>query len=240
MKKLIGLFIVLVIPIMVAVGSLADPDETFPFYEGEQLVFDVYYKTLKLGSSKLTFHGERELDGKSFYYITFLTNVPGFEDDEEIYAYKGSFLPYRILRNIKRGGEFPIKICEDYDQKAYKVEINEKGTLFSKKRTITKEQPIHNPILLTYLYRTRVNPERCKISIPMSDFDVIAEGKKTVMTDSGERSAYIFRGEPSKFTFWLSADEDRVPLKIIGQSVLDYRLVLVNVKNVALLPSSKE
>jgi len=240
MKKLIGLFIVLAISIMAATGSPADLDETLPFYEGEQLEFDVYYKALKLGSSKLTFHGEKELDGKNLYYITFRTNVPGFQDEEEIYAYKGSFLPYRILRDIKRGGAFPIKICEDYDQKSYKVDIEEKGTLLTKRQTITKDCPIHNALLLTYLYRTRLNPERCKVSIPMLDFDIVSEGKKTVMTDAGERSAYIFTGEPSKFTFWLSADENRVPLKITGHSMLEYSLVLVNVKNVALLSSPKE
>ncbi|MFH1753212.1 MAG: hypothetical protein ABH875_03420 [Candidatus Omnitrophota bacterium] len=224
-------------PLLVADTPTVDEVQPLPFYDGEQLVFDVYYKALKIGNSKLTFHGERELDGESFYYITFNTNAPAFKDDEEIYAYKGSFLPYRILRNIKRGGAFPIKIYEEYDQESFEVIIKEKGTILSKTRTIKKGQPIHNALLLTYLYRTMVNPERRRISIPMSDFDIVSEGERTVMTGQGERLAHIFTGEPSKFTFWLSADDDMVPLKIVGHNMLDYSFVLVNVENVAQLSS---
>jgi hypothetical protein len=243
MKTLTVMLIFVTVMCSLALPCCADPDLTLPFSEGEELVFDIYYKKVKLGKSTLTFHGEKKIDGIDLYLITFCTDVPGFSDKEEIYAYKETFLPYRIVRKIKRGGAFPIKIWEDYDQESFKVDIKERGTILTKKRTIQKERPIYNPLLLTYLYRTKpftVNPTKLKISIPMSDFDVVAKGKEMVTTCLGKRLAYVFKGEPSKFTFWLSADKEKIPVKIKGHNLLDYCFMIKTVRNILTPDLSRE
>jgi len=207
-----------------------------PFVAGEELVFDVLYKQVKLGEATLTFHGDSHLDGKDFYYVTFVTKVPGFDDTEEIYAYKDTFLPYKITRSIKRGGYFPLKITEDYDQKKHEVHIRRVGMLVAMGDTIRKSGPIHNPLLLTYYYRMQSLsslPASYPVSIPKADFEIVLKGKQFVKTKLGGRVVYVFKGEPSKFTFWLTADEKKLPVEIRGHNLFDYSFVIKSVGNSA-------
>lgn len=234
MKKLSRLLFLIILVLGLMMPVQAEPSLNLPFSEGEELIYDVYYKKMKLGTSKLTFNGVKSIDGEDFYHVTFYTEVPGFKDTEEIYAYKDTFLPFIISRNIKRLGAFPMNIEERYDQEAFTVDIKNKGIFRSKKQTIRKDGPIYNALLLTYYYRAKPDIEglpRQKISLPMADFEIILKGEEIVSTKAGDRLAYVFAGEPSKFTFWLSRDEKRIPVKIKGHSVLDYSLVLNSVSS---------
>jgi len=203
-------------------------------FTGERLVYDVYFKKLKLGTSVLTFHGEEQIEGQDVYHITFLTKAPTFTDREEIYAYKGSFLPYRVFRNIKRLGSFSTKITEEYDQEAFKVKIKKKGSFLSKELTIEKEAPISNAILLPYYYRLKkdvTENETFKVNLPTVDFDVALKGEDTISTSLGEYPVHVFTSVPRKFTFWLSADDKRIPIKIEGHNSLGYSLVIKSIEN---------
>lgn len=203
------------------------------FLEGERLVYDVYYKKLKIGESVLVFHGEKEMDGIPTYHITFSTTLPGFQDMEDIYAYKETFLPLRVNRSIKRATLFPLKVQEEYDQSAYNVRIKQQGRLLSKEFTIQKDAPIHNTILLPYYYRTKpliVEGEKIKITLPTADYEIFLEEKKAVTIPSGEYSVYVFKSDPPKFTFWLSTDEKKIPVKVEGHTALGYSLILRSIE----------
>jgi len=210
---------------------------SLPFHKGEELIYDIYYKKLKIGKSVLVFHGEKKIDGKDFYYITFSTKLPGFEDAEDIYADKETFLPFRIFRYIRRAGVFCTRITEEYDQEAFKVKIEKWGRLqVSKRITIEKDVPIQNAILLPYHYRTKpvmAENQEFRISFPTADFDMIFKGKETIKTGLGEHPAYVFTSIPEKFTFWLSVDKKKIPLKIAGYNVAGYALVIRSIKNAA-------
>jgi len=203
------------------------------FLEGERLVYDVYYKKLKIGESVLVFHGEKEIDGIPTYHITFSTTLPGFEDIEDIYAYKETFLPLRVNRSIKRATLFPLKVQEEYDQNAYSVRIKQQGRFLSKEFTIQKGAPIHNAILLPYYYRTKqhiAEGEKIKITLPTADYEIFLEEKKVVTIPSGEYSVYVFESDPPKFTFWLSTDEKKIPVKVEGHTALGYSLILKSIE----------
>ncbi len=210
---------------------------SLPFHKGEELIYDIYYKKVKIGESVLIFHGERKIDGKDVYYITFSTKLPGFEDTEDIYADKETFLPFKVLRCIRRMGAFCTRITEEYDQEAFKVKIKKRGRLpFSKRITIEKDALIQNAILLPYYYRTKplmAENQEFKITFPTADFDMIFKGKETIRTGLGKHLAYVFTSIPEKFTFWLSADKKRIPLKIKGYNVGGYALVIRSVKDMA-------
>ncbi len=202
---------------------------SLPFSEGEQLIYDVYYKKLKVGKSILTFHGEKVIDGKNAYHITFSTKVPGLKDVEEIYADQQTFLPLRVLRQIDQIGSFRTTINEEYDQKAFQVRIKKQGKFLSKKFTIQKKAPIHNAILLPYYYRAKpaiANDQKFKVTLPTADFDVVFKGEETISTYLGEYSTYVFSSVPAKFTFWLSVDKKRIPLKIKSLTVQGYSLII--------------
>jgi hypothetical protein len=200
-----------------------------PFKSGEELVYNIYCKKIKVGKSVLTFHGDEVIDGREVYHITFTTEISMLKDTEEIYAHKDTFLPFRINRTIRRGGYFPTRIEEEYDQEAYGIKIKKKGNLFTQNSCIVRQGPISNAILLTYFYRSK--PDISKIDtykaiLPTTDFNIVMKGTETLLTCFGERAAYVFKGDPPKFTFWLCADEKRIPLKMESHTIVDYTFIL--------------
>ena len=203
-----------------------------PFRKGERLTYEVRCKNLKVGKSILTFHGEKDLGDKKVYHITFYTNIPSFNDTEELYADKKSFLPVEVHRSIKKRFGFNDRIKEIYDQENFRVDIENKSKLRSKRLSLQKDFPIHNAILLTYYYRTQPDfseVNRFKISLPTVDFEVMFSGIETIQTPLGERRAYCFTSEPPKFKFWLSVDEKRIPLKIHNPGKLGYSLIIKSI-----------
>lgn len=216
-------------------GECTSVSAVLPFSPGEKLNYDVYFKRIHIGTAVLTFHGEKMLDDKIFYHISFDTDVGLFKDRETIYAERNTFLPYRVLRRINQIGTFPYSIREEYDQNAFRVRIRKKGKFLSKKITIQKKAPIHNPILLPYYYRTLpfIRPEeRIRVSLPLADFDVILKEEEVISTPLGEHKAYVFTSVPERFKFWLSTDEERIPLKLEGVAGIGYSLVINSVERV--------
>ena len=210
-------------------------DTTLPFEEGETLVYDVYYAGLKAGQSTLKFHGEKTFNGGSAYYITFVTELPFFKDHEDIYAEKGSFLPLKISRRIeKMGGLSAEEIEEEYDQAGFKVNIKKKGAFSTNKTTIEKNSPIYNAILLTYFCRANpgmANKDAFKIVLPTQEFNIRVSGEDKIETPSGQYLVDVFTSEPSKFTFYLSKDKERLPVKITSHTTLNYTMILNSRKN---------
>jgi hypothetical protein len=207
-----------------------EEDEKLPFEEGEMLVYDVYSAGVKTGQSILTFHGERPLNGVSVYYMTFVTELFFFKDYEDIYAAKDSFLPIKINRKIEKMGGFSTEeIEEEYDQLVFSVAIKKKGVFSTNKTVIRKDSHIYNAILLTYL--CRANPEIAykddfKAVLPTQEFSIRVSGSDTISTPSGQYAVDVFTSSPSKFTFYLSKDEDRLPVKITSSTALNYTMIL--------------
>jgi len=210
-------------------------DIILPFKEGESLVYDVYSAGLKAGQSVLTFYGEKCFNGDSVYYITFVTELPFFKDYEEIYAAKGSFLPVKIKRIIEKiGGLSTEEIDEEYDQVDFRVTIKKKGAFSTNKTTIQKDGPIYNAVLLTYL--CRANPDKAnkgdfKAILPTQEFNIRVSGTDTVETPLGQYPVDVFTSQPSKFTFYLSKDKERLPVKITSHTTLNYTMILNSRKN---------
>ena len=203
-----------------------------PFESGEQFTYEVRYKGAKIGRSTLIFQGERPLDDKKVYHVTFNTNVPSLKDREEIYADPDTFLPIEVHRVIKKKIGFDDKIKEVYDQENFRVDISSKSKLRTKEFSIEKDSPIHNAILLVYYYRVKKDfdkNEKLKINLPTLDFEVAFSGIETIKTKLGEHRAYVFTSEPPKFEFWLSADEKRIPLKIKNPGSMGYSMILKSI-----------
>jgi len=202
---------------------------SLPFKEGESFTYEVRYSGLKIGKSILTFNGEKELNGRKVYHITFFTKIPSLKDTEEIYADKDTFLPIEVHRKIKKKIGFSDNVVEKYDQVNFKVDIKQKSKLRSRNFSIQKDSPVHNAILLAYFYRVKKafnENERTKIALPTVDFDVMFSGIEAIKTPMGEYRAYVFTSEPPRFRLWLSADEKRIPLKIKNPGTLGYSLVI--------------
>jgi hypothetical protein len=230
LEKLTNVLNGISIPILHKEVSEKTDDFEPMFLKGEQLKYDVYYAGLKAGESVLTFYGERDLNGEAVYYITFSTELPFFKDYEDIYASKGTFLPVKINRKIiKLGGLSTEHIEERYDQDNFTVSISKGRNGPENNILITKDAPIHNAILLPYYYRA--NPHISgkgvlKILLPTQEFNIKVSGQEEIETPSGKYLADVFASEPSKFTFYLSKDSERLPLKITSHTALNYTLIL--------------
>ena len=200
-----------------------------PFKEGEELVYDVYSAGIMVGKSFLVFHGEEEYEGRRVFHITFSTELPFFKDYEEIYAEENTFLPLKVERRIEKFGGFYETIVEKYNQVDFIIDITKKSNFSSDAIAIRKYSPVYNAILLTYY--CRANPEiagkaNFKITLPTADFDINMSGEETVNAPSGTYSTDVFSSTPPKFTFYLSKDKDRLPVKIVGHAALNYSMVL--------------
>jgi hypothetical protein len=206
---------------------------SLPFKIGERLIYEVRYKNIAIGESILTFHGERKLQDKNVYYVTFSTKVPSFKDEEELYADINTFLPVEVRRKIKKTVGFDDRITEQYDQSNFKVDIKNRSKLRKKNTSIQKSSPLHNSILLTYYYRTIKDfkkGELLNMNLPTISLDVSFHAVEEVGVPLGKFSAYVFTSNPPKFKLWLSQDEKRLPLKIENPGTLGYSLVLKEVQ----------
>lgn len=206
-----------------------------PFTRGEQFTYTVNYKSLPLGTSVLTFNGEKELEGHPAYEVSFVTNMPTIKDSELIYADTKSFLPLRVTRHIEKVANFPTHIVETYNQKKFNVTIKKEGKFLSKTFTIRKEMPIHNAILLTYYYRT-LDPieadHSMEVSLPTARFQITYEGTEEIRTGIGTYQAHVFSSIPPKFKVWLSTDARRIPLKIENAGTMTgYSLILSSMES---------
>lgn len=214
--------------------SVADnKDLTPPFKDGERLTYEVRYNGVKVGRSILTFNGEKDMDGKPIYHITFFTKIPSLKDTEEIYADKNTFLPIEVHRKIKKKIGFSNTVVEKYDQEKFKVDIFSRSKLRSKNFSIQKHAPIHNALLLPYYYRVKESfdeNEKIKVTLPTMDFEVMFKGMETIKTPLGEYESYVFTSAPPKFKLWLSADKKRIPLKIKNPGTLGYSLIIKSIE----------
>ena len=202
------------------------------FSKGEKLTYQMRYKAVRVGKSILTFHGEKDMGDRKVYHITFSTRLAALTDYEDLYADKDTFLPLLVNRTIKKFGTFTTKIKETYNQDDFRVDISKKSLLGSEEFSIEKDSVLHNAILLTYYYRSKKSfsgDENAKISLPTADFEITFQGTETIETPIGDYNAYIFSSSPSKFKFWLSTDDDRIPLKIENPTQLGYSLIIEDI-----------
>lgn len=201
-----------------------------PFSKGEAFSYGVKYKGINAGRSTLIFHGEEQLGNRDVYHITFSTRVGIVTDKEELFADRETFLPVEVHRLFKKFGTFTENIIERYNQKDFRVDIEKKTRFRLRNISIKKDSPIHNAILLTYLYRAKdafVKGERHKITLPSAEFEVTFDGIETVKTPLGDFSAYRFSSSPYNFQFWLGIDEKKLPLKIENPGrMMEYSLEL--------------
>jgi len=204
-------------------------DETapaeLPLPAGERFEYRVIFKGIRLGQAVMTFLGPVERDGRTLYHVRFETRVPSLHDVEDIYAEPGTWLPVLVDRDIKKfiGGE---KLFEIYDQDNAEVRIRREN---GEELVISKNEPLHNPILLTYFFRTRDEKDFARpldVSLPRMDLTIEYKGVESVETLAGTEEAYHFSSRGGEFDFWLSTGPRRIPLKIEQPGMMGYSLVL--------------
>jgi hypothetical protein len=186
----------------------------------------IYYNIKPVGACVYQDFGPVEYRGSKANLIVFTTNMPGFEDKEVIFSETETRLPIFVNRDISLLFR-KEHITEEYSSRDFSLKV----TKFQKGREVDeyflkKNGPLQNAILLPFSLRDAPELKIGSIFnvILLKEFEVKVESVEDVVVPAGKFKAYHFTSSPNKFEIWISADNDKLPVKIKGLGALPYVL----------------
>lgn len=211
------------------------------FGDGEWFKFRMSYSGwLKAGEATLNVD-EKKLNGKTVFHVVGKGKTTGLanaffkvRDRYESYFDKETGVPYRFIRKIDEGGHTKdIEI--NFDQKNRKAEVFNKKK--KKVKTITTEQDVQDMVSMYYYLRNNIEiaslrkGDEIKTNMFFDEenygFKLKYLGKETIKVDINGSDVkvktlkfrpYVMAGrvfkEEESLTLWISADKNKIPLKI--------------------------
>lgn len=217
--------------------SFAQEDATSAYQAGEWFKFKMSYSGfLKAGNATLTVK-EANLDGKPVYHVVGKGWTTGaikwffkVKDKYESYFDKTTGLPYKFIRKIDEGGHTKdIEI--DFDHSNSKALVNNKK--HKKQSVVAIEQNVQDMVSAFYYLRNNYDTKSIKVGDIVSlnmffdednfNFKLKYLGRETISTPFGKIKTLKFRPyvmagrvfkEQESLTLWVSADENKIPLKV--------------------------
>ncbi|MGM5469323.1 DUF3108 domain-containing protein [Flavobacteriaceae bacterium LMO-SS05] len=207
------------------------------FQDGEWFKFEMSYSGFfKAGNATLEVK-ESTYKGKPVYHVVGKGWTTGpikwffkVKDRYESYFDKLTGLPYKSIRQIDEGGHTKdIEI--EYDQSNRKAIVTNKK--HKTEQTFATEKNVQDMVSAFYYLRNNYKTETIKegdvVSLNMFfdeenfEFRLKFLGRETIKTNFGKVNTLIFRPyvmagrvfkEQESLTLWVSADENKIPLKI--------------------------
>lgn len=207
------------------------------FQEGEWFKFKMSYSGwLKAGNATLEVKST-QLNSKEVYHVVGKGWTTGaikwffkVKDRYESYFDKTTGLPYKFIRDIDEGGH--TKNLEiEFDQPARKAHVNNKK--HKTKATYATEKDVQDMVSAFYYLRNNYDTNNIKdgdeVKLNMFfdeenyEFKLKFLGRETIKTEFGKINTLIFRPyvmagrvfkEQESLTLWVSADENKIPLRI--------------------------
>jgi len=199
-----------------------------PDYAGEKIIYDVKLGKLYLGKARFNNLANVQLDGRFLSVMTMETKLTQFTDTEKIYSDPETLLPIRVERDILKWLAHE-NITEDYDQNNFIVTIIKNKGAGQEKLLIKKDAPIHNAVLLPYYVRRIPRLEVGRIiiaNLPTRRLEIKLVSIENIKVPAGTFKAYHFKSTPKQIEIWISIDERRIPLKIQGNGLFGYSMVM--------------
>lgn len=190
----------------------------FPFRKGEVIDYDVKLYNFRIGRAQLSYQGMVVKDKVETILITLLTDVANFHGLDKIYANLNTFNPLWVLRDITFFGK-QESIIEDYSLKPNSVTITKFKAEKETARIITSDEYLQHVIASIYHYRRLEDFDIGKefsLNLPLKKLKLKVIRIEEVRVPAGNFKAFYIESKPNKFKVWLSADEKRIPLKIVG------------------------
>lgn len=215
--------------------SLAQDDSAFQ--EGEWFKFKMSYSGwLKAGNATLAVN-ETNLDGREVFHVVGKGWTTGaikwffkVKDRYESYFDAKTGLPYKFIRKIDEGGHTKnIEIA--FNQEARKAEVNNKKR--KKISTVATEADVQDMVSAFYYLRNNYDTDKIeegdevKLNMFFDEENYVFRlkflGRETIKTKFGRVKTLKFRPyvmagrvfkEQESLTLWVSADENKIPLKI--------------------------
>lgn len=211
------------------------------FQDGEWFKFRMSYSGwFKAGEATLNVK-EKKLNGKSVYHVVGKGKTTGLvnaffkvRDRYESYFDTETILPYKFIRKIDEGGHVKdIEIAFNHDTK--KAEVNNKK--YKRVRTVDIETNVQDMVSAFYYLRNNYDTDKIKdgdvVKLNMFfdeenyPFRLKYLGRETISTTvNGSKikiktlkfRPYVMAGrvfkEEESLTLWVSADNNKIPLKI--------------------------
>ena len=215
--------------------SFAQEDEAFQ--DGEWFKFEMSYSNfLKAGNATLEVK-ETYLSGRPVYHVVGKGWTTGaikwffkVRDRYESYFDKNTGVPYKFIRKIDEGGHTKdIEI--DFDQQNQKAIVENKK--HKKTKIVATEKDVQDMVSAFYYLRNNYETEKIKegevVTLNMFfdeenyNFRLKFLGRETIDTEFGKVKTLRFRPyvmagrvfkEQESLTLWVSADKNKIPLKI--------------------------
>lgn len=207
------------------------------FQDGEWFKFEMSYSGfLKAGNATLEVN-DSIFNGKPVYHVVGKGWTSGLiswffkvKDHYESYFDKSSGAPYKFIRQIDEGGHTKdVEIDFDHLNKKALVKNNKHNTL----ETYATAESVQDMVSAFYYLRNNYNTDNIKegdmVSLNMFfdeenyKFRLKFLGRETLKTRFGKVNTLMFRPyvmagrvfkEQESLTLWVSADENKIPLKI--------------------------
>ncbi|WP_411766404.1 DUF3108 domain-containing protein [Winogradskyella sp. A3E31] len=207
------------------------------FKDGEWFKFRMSYSSwLKAGEATLQVK-ETKLDGKPVYHVVGKGWTTGMikwffkvKDRYESYFDVNTGMPYKFIRKIDEGGHTKdIEI--DFYQDQQKARVNNKKHKTVK--TITTEKDVQDMVSAFYYLRNNYDTDKIQVNDVVKLnmffdeenylFRLKFLGRETIKTEFGKVKTLKFRPyvmagrvfkEQESLTLWVSADDNKIPLKI--------------------------
>jgi hypothetical protein len=211
------------------------------FQDGEWFKFEMSYSgMLKAGNATLSVD-ETTLEGKPVYHVTGKGWTTGaikwifkVKDRYESYFDKETGAPYKFIRKIDEGGHTKnIEIAFDHAKREALVENKKYKTI----KTIVTEPNVQDMVSAFYYLRNNYDTDNIKEGTVLEldmffdeenyGFKLKYLGKETIKVDINGSDVkiktlkfrpYVMAGrvfkEEESLTLWVSADENKIPLKI--------------------------
>ena len=227
--------------IFLAGFNTANIEKESAFQSGEWFKFKMSYSGwFKAGEATLKIN-EKKLDGKSVFHVVGKGKTTGavnlffkVRDRYESYFDKETGVPYKFIRKIDEGGH--TKDVEiQFNHKERKAIVNNKK--HKKIKTFATEEGVQDMVSMYYYLRNSIDVSSLQIGDEIMTnmffdeenygFKLKYLGKETVKVDiNGSRvrvkslkfRPYVMAGrvfkEEESLTLWVSADKNRIPLKI--------------------------
>lgn len=197
-------------------------------FAGERILYDVRLGSVNLGRATFHYVGGDLLNGRKASLMTFHTQAAGLDDMERIYSDAVTFLPLRIERSVRMWAR-KEEIVEEYDQQKFVLTVTKQSGSSPQVTSFQKDGQIHNAVMLPFYVRCmpQLAPGWSFVArLPQQDFAITLVGVEEVVVPAGTFTAYHFESVPRKFEIWISADQRRIPVKLIGSGALGYSLLM--------------
>jgi len=228
--------ILLIIGLVIGL-QISFAQEKSAFQEGEWFKFEMSYSNfLKAGNATLEVK-ESNINGRPVYHVVGKGWTTGaikwffkVKDRYESFIDKETGMPYKFIRKIDEGGHTKdIEIAFDHEKQEAFVENKKRKT----KKTVATEKDVQDMVSAFYYLRNNYETESIRegeiVTLNMFfdeenyNFKLKFLGRETIETEFGKVKTLKFRPyvmagrvfkEQESLTLWVSADDNKIPLKI--------------------------